>query len=105
MLVAGVSLVSPYLSTPQSCQRVVGPHANPSQELTELQLVVGHDAGVIHSSLQLATVHAETYCCPTLTALMLQLSGDNAFGLTQYDGFTSFFGGHPVMSQVQLQLL
>jgi hypothetical protein len=60
---------------------------------------------VILSSLQLAVMHAKTFRCPTLSALMLQLAADNAFGLTQYDGFTSFFGGHPVMSQVQSHLI
>jgi hypothetical protein len=40
---------------------------------------------------------------PTINALILWLAEDNAFGLTQYDGFTSFFGGNPVMSEVQSQ--
>lgn len=26
----------------------------------------------------------------------------NAFGITKYDNFTSFFGGHPVMSRARL---
>ena len=61
--------------------------------------------GLAFSSLQLVVMHAEIFRCITLSMLALQFAGDNAFGLTQYDGFTSFFGGHPVMSQVQLQLV
>jgi hypothetical protein len=30
-----------------------------------------------------------------------RFAGVNAFGLTQFDNETSFFGGNPVMSQVQ----
>ena len=100
VLDAGVSFLSPYLSTPQTCRRVVSPHNNPTHKLLKCSLSDMH-AEITLASLQLAVIHLVTFCCPPLSALMLQLAEDNAFGLTQYDGFTSFFGGHPVMSQVQ----